>query len=53
MMLANKTMFPSGNTIQKIRKMCFVFKLNGLKIEENNFLKRQAYLLQRMLVYLT
>lgn len=37
MMLANK--FPSENTIQKIRKMCFVFKLNGLKMEENNFLK--------------
>lgn len=33
MVLANKT-------IQKIRKMYFVFKLNGVKMEENNFLKR-------------
>lgn len=45
MVLANKT-------IQKIRKTCFVFKLNGFKMEENNFLKRQAYLLQRIHMYL-
>lgn len=44
--LANTTIFPSVTTIQKIIKLCFVFKLNGFRMKENNFLRRQAcYLL--------
>ena len=41
-MLANK-MFSSGNTIWKIRRMCLVFKLNGLKLEEISFLKARTF----------
>lgn len=41
-MLANKT-FSSGNTIWKIRRMCLVFKLNGLKLEEISFLKARTF----------
>ena len=31
--------------------MCLVFKLNGLKLEEISFLKKQEHSLQRMLVH--
>lgn len=30
------------NTIHKIREMCLVYKLTGFKMEENNFMKRNA-----------